>query len=49
MSTELTENRIYFANMASGLILDCGCGIGLFAEILKKHGAVVGIGATRFE
>ena len=29
--------------MARGLILDCGCGTGLFANILKKRGPVVGI------
>jgi len=43
VSSALSENRIYFANMARGLILDCGCGTGLFANILKKRGSVVGI------
>jgi SAM-dependent methyltransferase len=43
MSSALTENRIYFASLAHGLILDCSCGEGLFANILKKRGTVVGI------
>lgn len=42
MSSSLTNNRIYFANLASGLILDCGCGVGSYSSILKKRGEVVG-------
>jgi len=42
MSSALTENRVYFAKLAYGLILDCGCGFGLYAKILKKRGRVVG-------
>lgn len=43
MSGGITENRIYFANITCGLILDVGCGVGDFAKILKKRGMVVGV------
>jgi len=34
VSSALTENRLLFAKMASGLILDCGCGRGLYRDVL---------------
>lgn len=47
MSSALSESTLFFSNFAHGLILDAGCGIGLFAETLKKHGNVVGVDIKR--
>lgn len=47
MSSALGKNWLYFANMAKGLILDCGCGIGLWRETLESKGDVVGVDVNR--
>ena len=38
---------MYFANFAKGLILDCGCGTGLWRETLKSKGETVGVNVNR--
>jgi len=43
----LLPNRTHFAKLAYGLILDCGCGKGLFRKILEVKGEVVGVDVNR--
>ena len=43
----LLPNRVHFAKLAHGLILDCGCGKGLFKQILETRGEVVGVDACK--
>lgn len=38
MSSAFSENRLLFARMATGLILDCGCGEGLYKDVLERGG-----------
>jgi SAM-dependent methyltransferase len=47
MSSALSTNTIYFALFAHDLILDCGCGVGFFREILESLGEVVGIDISK--
>jgi len=47
MSSTLDKNWLHFANMAEGLILDCGCGTGLWKETLEAKGDVIGVDVNR--
>lgn len=47
VSSALDENWLYFANMAKGLILDCGCGTGIWRETLESKGEVIGVDVNR--
>lgn len=47
MSSVIDKNLIRFANMAKGLILDCGCGKGIWKEILESKGDIIGIDINR--
>jgi len=47
MSSALDKNCLRFADMAEGLILDCGCGIGLWRETLEFKGDVIGVDVSR--
>lgn len=47
VSSALDKNWLRFANMAKGLILDCGCGIGLWREALESKGDVIGVDVNR--
>jgi len=43
MSSALDKNWLRFTRDANGLILDCGCGIGLWKASLESRGKVVGV------
>lgn len=47
MSSALDKNWLLFANMAEGLILDCGCGTGLWKKMLESKGEVIGVDVNR--
>jgi len=47
VSSALDKNWLRFANMAEGLILDCGCGIGVWREALESKGDVIGVDVNR--
>jgi ubiquinone/menaquinone biosynthesis C-methylase UbiE len=47
MSSALDKNWLRFANMAKGLILDCGCRTGLWRETLESKGDVIGVDVNR--
>jgi len=47
MSSALDKNWLHFANVAEGSILDCGCGTGLWREVLESKGEVIGVDVNR--